>query len=86
MAYYHDTITILSDFLNNDPQIWLRVERMSFEQTAGSSCLYNVFDLIYLNVVCLLAIKMTIIHLIIINLKPYFNAWYTYQYLSPKGA
>ena len=60
---------------------------MSFEQilAAGSNCLYNVFDLICLNVVCLLAIKMAL-HLIIINFEPYSNAGYTNQYLCLKGA
>ena len=36
------------------------IKKNVLNKAAGSSCLYNVFDLIYLNVVCLLAIKMAI--------------------------
>ena len=47
-----------------------------------------MFDLICLNVVCLLAIKMAIKMvniLIIINFEPYSNAGYTNQYFVQRG-
>ena len=46
---------------------------MSFNKAEGSSCLNNVFDLIYLDVVCLLAIKMAL-HFDYYYFKPYKNA------------
>ena len=47
---------------------------MSLNKAADSNCLYTVFDLICLNVVCLNWLLKWLYILLIINFEPYSNA------------